>query len=165
MNDVEEVSLHFPGIERAGAEEKWIAAEAPKGHPDWNSGGTYRHIKAEPIEYDKDVKFRLNSWSYDYPCFTKPFYYGRAANGMVFILMFNKTFTQDDQIRFSLFKFKVPRHPRPAWDFQYVINNVEEEKEYGFKGRLVWKRFISAEDCLKKYEKWYSETTSLKEIK
>jgi len=55
---------------------------------------------------------------------TKPFYYGRAEQGMVFILMFHKTFSQDDQIRFSLFKFKVPRHPRPAWDFQYVINKV-----------------------------------------
>ncbi len=159
MNDVEEVPLNFLGVEHAGGEEKWIAAEAPKDHPDWNSGGTYHHVKADSLEYDKDMNFRLNSWSYDYPRFTKPFYYGRAAHGMVFILMFNKTFTQDDQIRFSLFKFKVPKHPRPAWDFQYVINKVEEEKEYGFKGRLVWKRFISAQDCLREYEKWHSETT------
>ncbi len=158
MNDVEEVSLNFPGVEYAGGEEKWIAAEAPKGHPDWNSGGTYRHANATALEYDKDMQFRLNSWSYDYPRFTKPFYYGRAKRGMVFILMFNKTFSQNDQIRFSLFKFKVPRHPRPAWDFQYVINKVEEDREYGFKGRLVWKRFVSAQDCLKEYEKWQSES-------
>ena len=78
----------------------------------------------------------------------------------VFILMFNKTFTQDDQIRFSIFKFKVPKHPRPAWDSQYVINKVKEDKEYGFKGRLVWKRFVSAKDCLREYEKWQSETTN-----
>jgi hypothetical protein len=158
MNDVEEVSLNFPGVEYAGGEEKWIAAEAPKGHPDWNSGGTYRHANATALEYDKDMQFKLNSWSYDYPRFTKPFYYGRAERGMVFILMFNKTFSQNDQIRFSLFKFKVPRHPRPAWDFQYVINKVEEDREYGFKGRLVWKRFVSAQDCLKEYEKWQSES-------
>lgn len=160
MNDVEEVSLNFPGVEYAGGEEKWIAAEAPKGHPDWNSGGTYRHANATALEYDKDMQFKLNSWSYDYPRFTKPFYYGRAERGMVFILMFNKTFSQNDQIRFSLFKFKVPRHPRPAWDFQYVINKVEEDREYGFKGRLVWKRFVSAQDCLKEYEKWQSESTA-----
>ena len=160
MNDVEKVSLNFPGVEYAGGEEKWIAAEAPKGHPDWNSGGTYRHANATVLEYDKDMQFRLNSWSYDYPRFTKPFYYGRAERGMVFILMFNKTFSQNDQIRFSLFKFKVPRHPRPAWDFQYVINKVEEDREYGFKGRLVWKRFVSAQDCLKEYEKWQSESTA-----
>lgn len=159
MNDVEEVSLNFPGVEYAGGEEKWIAAKAPKGHPDWNSGGTYRHANATALEYDKDMQFRLNSWSYDYPRFTKPFYYGRAERGMVFILMFNKTFSQNDQIRFSLFKFKMPRHPRSAWDFQYVINKVEEDREYGFKGRLVWKRFVSAQDCLKEYEKWQSEST------
>jgi hypothetical protein len=154
MNDVEEVPLNFPGVEHAGGQEKWIAAEGPKGHPDWNCGGTYRHINAAPLEYDKDMNFRLNSWSYDYPRFTKPLYYGRAAHGMVFILMFDKTSTQDNQIRFSLFKFKVPKHPRPAWDFQYVINNVKKDREYGFKGRLVWKRFVSAEDCLEEYTCW-----------
>ena len=158
MNDVQEVPLNFLGVEHAGGREKWIAADAPEGHPDWNSGGTYRHMKAEPLEVDRDVAFRLNSWSYDYPRFTKPFYYGRAGQGMVLILMFNKTFSRDDQIRFSLFKFKVPKHPRPAWDFQYVINKVEKDREYGFRGRLVWKRFVSAQDCLKEYEKWRSES-------
>lgn len=158
MNDVQEVPLNFLGVEEAGRREKWIAADAPEGHPDWNSGGTYRHMKAESLEVDRDVAFRLNSWSYDYPRFTKPFYYGRAGQGMVLILMFNKTFSRDDQIRFSLFKFKVPKHPRPAWDFQYVINKVEKDREYGFRGRLVWKRFVSAQDCLKEYEKWRSES-------
>ena len=161
MNDVEEIPLNFLGVEHAGGQEKWIAAEAPKGHPDWNSGGTYRHANAVALEYDKDMQFRLNSWSYDYPRFTKPFYYGRAGQGMVFILMFNKAFSQDDQIRFSLFKFKVPRHPRPAWDFEYVINKVEKDREYGFKGRLVWKQFISPQDCLEEYEKWQSESIAV----
>jgi hypothetical protein len=58
----------------------------------------------------------------------------------------------------SLFRFKVPKHPRPTWDFQYVVNKVERDREYGFKGRLVWKRFVSAQDCLKEYEKWRSES-------
>ncbi len=79
---------------------------------------------------------------------------------MVLILMFDKAFTLTDQIRFSLFKFKVPRHPRPAWDFQYVVHKVEKDREYGFKGRLVWKRFISAQDCLEEYEKWQSRTAA-----
>jgi hypothetical protein len=94
-----------------------------------------------------------------YPRFAKPFYYRRAAHGMAFILLFNKTFTLDDQIRFSLFKFTVPKYPHPAWDFQYVINKIEKDKEYGFEGRLVWKRFINAQDCLREYEKWRSEMT------
>jgi len=62
--------------------------------------------------------------------------------------MFDKTSGPDDQIRFSLFKFNVPRRPCPAWDFQYVVNKVEEDREYGFKGRLVPKRFVSVQDCL-----------------
>ena len=43
----------------------------------------------------------------NYPRFTKPFYYGRAPKGMVFILMFNKMYSAEDEIRFSLFNFKV----------------------------------------------------------
>jgi len=37
-----------------------------------------------------------------------------------------------------------------------VIRRIEEEKEYGFKARLVWKKFVSPEDCLKEYETWRS---------
>ena len=73
---------------------------------------------------------------------------------MAFVLMFDKMHGEEDEVRFSLFKFKVPRFPRPAWDFQYVIHKVEENKEYGFKARLVWKKFVSPEDCLKEYETW-----------
>jgi hypothetical protein len=154
MNDVENVAINFRGIEAANQDEKWIKADAPKGHRDWNQGGTYRSLPAGDVDYDRDHNFKLNSWSYDYPRFTKPFYYGRAAKGMVLILMFNKMFTEEDEIRFSLFKFKVPRFPRPAWDFQYVIHKIQEGKEYGYKARLVWKKFVSPDDCLKEYETW-----------
>lgn len=154
MNDVADVSLHFRGIAGANQPEQWIAADAPKGHPDWNQGGTYRSAPAADLAYDADHNFKLNSWSYDYPRFTKPFYFGRAAHGMVFMLMFNRMYTETDEVRFSLFKFKVPRVPRPAWDFQYVIRRIEEGKEYGFEARLVWKKFVSAEDCRMEYETW-----------
>lgn len=53
-----------------------------------------------------------------------------------------------------MFKFKVPRRPRPAWDFQYVIHKVEEGRPYGFKGRLIWKKFVSPEDCQEEYRLW-----------
>jgi hypothetical protein len=130
------------------------AADAPKDHRDWNQGGTYRSASASDLEYDSDHNFKLNSWSYDYPRFTKPFYYGRTAKSMAFMLMFNKMYTEDDEIRFSLFKFALPRFPRPAWDFQYVIQNIQAGKEYGFKARLVWKRFVSPADCLEEYTAW-----------
>ena len=112
---------------------------------------------AAPLEYDAEHNFKLNVWSYDYPRFSKPFYYGRARGGMVLILMFNKMVSEAEEIRFSLFKFKVrAQSRRPAWDFQYVIHQVEEGKQYGYKGRLVWKKFVSPDDCMKEYEKWNS---------
>ena len=154
MNDVAEVPIHFRGVAAAGENEKWISADAPPGHPDHNHGGTYRSLLAQDLEYDANHNFKLNLWSYDYPRFTQPFFYGRASNDMVFILMFDQMHSAEAEIRFSLFKFKLPRRPRPAWDFQYVIHKVEEGRAYGFKGRLVWKKFVSAEDCWAEYRRW-----------
>lgn len=165
MNDVAEIPFHFLGIDQPGGKEKWISANAPPGHADWNKGGTYLHADGNHLKYDDAMKFRLNNWSYDYPRFTKPFYYGHSKNGMVFILMLDRTVSATDQVRFSLFKFMAPELPKdkpkhPARDFQYVINNVEAGKEYGFRGRLVWKKFISRDDCLKEYEAWKSGLAS-----
>jgi len=154
MNDVAEVPLQFRGIAKPGENEQWIQGDGPQSHPHWRGGGTYRNTQAEAVEYDDDLEFRLNSWSYDSPRYTKPFYYGKAANDMAFILMFDKAHRPEDEIRFSIFKFKLDRGPRPAWDFQYVVHKVEQGKTYGFKGRLAWKKFVSAEDCLREYETW-----------
>jgi hypothetical protein len=154
MNDVDDVTLHFRGYGSQDGAETWIAADAPAGHSDWNGGGNYCALAAEDLKYDDNVRFRLNSWSYDWPRIAKPFFYGRAGRDMTLILMFDRLNTERDQIRFSLYKFKLPKHPRPAWDFQYVINRVESGAEYGFRGRLVWKKFVSPEDCLDEYERW-----------
>lgn len=154
MNNVEQVALNFRGVAGPNESEQWIAADAPSGHPDWNQGGTYRSATAEDLIYDADHNFKLNTWSYDYPRFTKPFYYGRAAGGMTLMMMFNKIYSPDDEVRFSLFKFKIPKFPRPAWDFQYVIRNIQQSREYGFQARLVWKKFVSPDDCLHEYETW-----------
>ena len=165
MNDVAEVPIHFRGIAAAGAEEQWIQAGAAPGHPDYNQGGTYRSLPAQDLPYDTNHNFKLNLWSYDYPRFAQPFYYGRASHGMVFILMFDRMHSAEDEIRFSLFKFKVPRRPRPAWDFQYVIHKVEAGRPYGFKGRLVWKKFVSAEDCQNEYQRWRAALPPGREIR
>jgi hypothetical protein len=154
MNDMEQVAINFLGTEKPGDAEHWIAADAPSGHADYNGGGSYRAASSPPLEYDADHNFKLNLWSYDQPRFTRPFYYGRAARGMVVLLMFDGAYNQQDEIRFSLFKFKVPKFPRPALDWQYVIHKVEAGREYGFRGRLVWKKFVSPEDCLAEYERW-----------
>jgi hypothetical protein len=131
MHDVEDLALHFRGQTGPDAEESWIAADVPPGHPDWNQGGTYRSLDAADLTYDADHNFRLNSWSYDWPRFTQPFYYGRATHGMTLMLMFDRLHSDVDEIRFSLFKFKTKRHPRPAWDFQYVIKGIETGRSTG----------------------------------
>lgn len=154
MNDVDDIAIHFLGRQSPQGDDGWVAADAPRGHAVWNGGGTYRALNATDLKCDDDVTFRLNTWSYDWPRIAKPFYYGRAGNGMVLMLMFDRLSSERDQIRFSVFKFKLPKHPRPAWDFQYVINKVEAGCEYGFRGRLVWKKFVSAEDCASEYEHW-----------
>ena len=56
-------------------------------------GRWYRSSRAADLDYDADHNFKLNSWSYEWPRFTQPFYYGRAARDMVFMLMFNKMFS------------------------------------------------------------------------
>jgi hypothetical protein len=154
MNDVVDPAIHFRGIQGPGGEEQWVDGDAPPGHPRWNGGGTYIQRDASALPYAPDLRFNLNTWNYEYPRYTLPFYYGRAAHGMVFMLMFDRACTQRDEIRFSLFKFKLKQFPRPAWDFEYVIHHVEQDREYGYRARMVWKRFISADDCLAEYRTW-----------
>ena len=77
-------------------------------------------------------------------------------------MMFDKSYTARDEIRFSLFKFKVPKFPRPAFDWQYVIHQVAAHQEYGFRARMVWKEFVSEEDCRQDYARWIQ---SLSEVK
>lgn len=154
LNDVPDVALHFRGVDAEDSAEHWITADAPPGHVDYNSGGTYRHRDAAPLEYDEDHNFKLNLWSYDNPRFTKPFCYGHSMRKMVFMLMFDRAHTAEDEIRFSLFKFKLPKLARPAWDWQYVIHRVETGREYGFRARMVWKPYRNVLDCLDDYERW-----------
>ncbi len=162
MNDVEKMALNFLGRDGPHAAERWIAADAPIGHADYNGGGTYRFADAPAIEYDADHNFKLNLWSYEWPRFSRPFYYARAAHDMTLIMMFDKTFSPQDEIRFSLFKFKVKKFPRPACDWQYVIHKVEAEREYGFRARLAWKKFVSADDCRQEFERWTAQLAAEK---
>jgi hypothetical protein len=154
MNDVADLAIHFRGVRGPDQPEQWISADAPPGNPEYNHGGTYTSQAARSLGYDTNHNFKLNLWSYDYPRFTQPFYYGLASHGMTLILMFDRMYNVEDEIRFSLFKFKVPRRPRPAWDFQYVIHQVQENHPYGFRGRLIWKKFVSPEDCQEEYRRW-----------
>ncbi len=95
---------------------------------------------------------RLSSWRCEYRRLTKPFHCGRAAKGMHDILVFDRASTPAEEMRFSL--LKLDRFPRQAWDFQDVIHPAEQDREYGYRARAVWKKCISPEDGLAEYPEW-----------
>ena len=59
MRPAPELALHFPGVvapDSAGldsARETWIPATAPNVHPRWAGGGTYRALRAAPLDHDE----------------------------------------------------------------------------------------------------------------
>jgi hypothetical protein len=160
MRSAPELALHFPGVvapdpaDLDEARETWIPAFAPNVHPRWAGGGTYRALRAAPLDYDERHPAELVLWSYDVPRITRPLFYGLAPDGMALIVMFDRLWSPEDEIRFSLFCFKDDLPPPPARDFQYVIRHIESGREYGYRARMIWKRFVSEADCLVEYERW-----------
>jgi len=161
MNPLSQIPLHFRGVSGPDEAERWIAVEAPATEYLHRHGGVYRSRHAKRLPIDADHQAPWNVASYDYPRFTRPFFFGRGEHDMVLILMFDRMHATDDEIRFALYRFQVKQDSRrPAWDFQYVIHSVKPQKQYGFRGRLVWKKFVSREDCLAEYERWSRQITA-----
>ncbi|MBQ17211.1 MAG: hypothetical protein CMJ65_08800 [Planctomycetaceae bacterium] len=144
MHQLQDVGIHFRGVDNANGEEQWIRANSMGG---WETG-TYLAAGASPLTFDSDHNMKSNLRSFDYPRFTQPFLFCRAANNMVLILMFDRLQSEHDEIRFSQFA--------PAVDFQYVIHGLKSEKRYGFRARLVWKPWVTADDCLREFRSWQS---------
>jgi len=140
MRRLDDIAIYFRGIDRAGGAEHWVRAASPDG------GRTYVAADAEPLEFDDDHNNRHNLVSFDYPRFTQPLLYGRCRGGMVLMLMFDRMVSVTDEIRFS--------HFVPAWDFQYVIHRVETGGRYEFRARLIWKPWVSEDDCLEEFATW-----------
>lgn len=34
------------------------------------------------------------------------------------------------------------------------MRRIERGKRYGFRARVVWKKFVSHEDCVAEYDQW-----------
>ena len=157
MNPLTDIDMHFRGVTGPDAREEWISVDAPPTDYLHRHGGVYRSRDSKRLPIDDNHKSPWSVVSYDYPRFTKPFYYARADQGMVLIMMFDRMTDDEDEIRFAMYRFQVkPESRRPAWDFQYVIRRVETGRRYGFRGRLVWKKFESAADCQAEYERFAS---------
>ena len=155
MNPLTEIDMHFRGVTGPDEEEKWVSVQAPRTDFLHRHGGVYRSRDAKRLSFDDDHKSPWNVASYQFPRFTRPFYYARADHDMVLIMMFDRMATAVDEIRFAMYRFQVKEETRrPAWDFQYVIRKVEAGRRYGFSGRLVYKKFAGAADCESEYERW-----------
>lgn len=80
--------------------------------------------------------------------YTKSFFFGSFQN-----MAFAYFFEPSGLIRFS----QSPDGAgigNPAWDFYYTIPQPETEREYTFKGRIVYKPFTTAKDINREYKKW-----------
>lgn len=157
MNPLTDIDMHFRGVTGPNSEEEWVSVQAPQTDFLHRHGGVYRSRDSARLPVDDDLKSPWSVTSYEYPRFTRPFYFARADHGMVLIMMFDRMVTARDEIRFAMYRFQVKAESRrPAWDFQYVIHQVEADRGYGFRGRMIWKKFTSAEDCEAEYERWQS---------
>lgn len=148
MNSPEDSRIHFL------SQGEWFRYISPKHGVGSNIAPAY--VPDDALEIWPSVEGRRPfHWDRIERRFDQPFYYGRLGN-MVLILIFG----QPEWLRFfcsssgggaSLLLGK----SCPAWDFEWVIppGAYEVEKEYEFKMRLVYKRFVSDEDVLAEYEK------------
>ena len=144
MQQLEDVAIHFRGVTNAEEGEQWIRADSMGG---WEIG-TYLASGAAPLAFDTDHNMQSNLRSFTDPRFTQPFFFCRAANAMVLILMFDRLQSETDEMRFSQFA--------PAVDFQYVIRRLKLDQRYGFRARMIWKPWMTQDDCLQEFRAWQS---------
>lgn len=150
MNNVIDPEINFKGHVAPGAPETWV-----KSSPNVQGIGNYIAEQAIALPFDStDWALAINVPNVDRPRIAKPFYYGRTINNMVYIIMFDKLYSSEDEIRFAVARWKLPDDPRPAWDWAYVAKDVVDGKKVSFCGRVVWKQWVSREDCEQEYERW-----------
>ena len=115
MNDMEQVALNFLGRQGERTIGEWIAGRrAGKEHADYNGGGTYRARRCPAARIRRGPQLQAQLVELRSAPIHAAVLFGRVAHGMVLILMFDKASTPSDEIRFSLFKFKLDRFPRPG---------------------------------------------------
>jgi hypothetical protein len=134
-----DAGLYFYGIPSAGAPETWLRGDTP------NPGGSFLHTAASPLPVDPApaqnygfaTTYKGNLASVAYPRYTQPFYCdAQTATNTVWQMMFDRSWTVEDEIRFTQFKWNVKNGVGPpAWDWQYVVHYVVAGQTYGFRAR------------------------------
>jgi hypothetical protein len=136
-----------------GAESPAITFPSDGGLVSVVEPGTYIGRDAEHLEIAPGHDSPHNLAAHDAPRIDEPYYFGRFANGMVWVAMFDKLVAESDEIRFALFAFKGSQ--LPAWDFSYVLRDLAAP--CGFRARFVFEPFGGADDVADEFAAWSEE--------
>jgi hypothetical protein len=134
INAYDDVRLFYPKGESAG---NWR----------WSSVGKKPDIiLGEPVGFQ--IEFRR--WFTEKQAL--PLGYGRIGKN-VLIIMFSDPkvhlFVVDTGGHFSCSPVQ-----NPAWDFEWIAENYPSHRPMGFSGRLIYTRFQSKEQILRRYKEW-----------
>jgi hypothetical protein len=147
INAPEDKHIYFVGTEPGNEKPHWISAFSEK------HGVRSTHLpvgETQNLFFAEDFNAALASHFSDYR-FSQPLFYGHFRN-MVLIFMFDRS----EGIRFS----QSPTgggEKNPAWDFQFIVRNLEVGKPYSFRARLAYKPFQSSSDVVGQFMGWGEE--------
>ncbi|GMV99427.1 MAG: hypothetical protein AMXMBFR84_05660 [Candidatus Hydrogenedentota bacterium] len=165
MNHTRDRTIHFPG--KNGDVDGWVTFGEPTGDsetPGFETG-TVSHAGVPDLPYEDGAQ-TLNLIEHPTKKFTDPFYYGlvdgdgdKATDNdtMAYVMMFD----QREPIRFALWNFiksanGEPNPHSPAWDWQFVVREPELGKTYGYRARMMYVPFESADAIAAKFADWQS---------
>ena len=144
INTPSDRKVYFKGFEKDEKKAKWIAAYSEKH----GEKSTHKSVEDDhEFEFEDQYRMSLVNHFSDYR-YEKPYYYGRFHN-MVLAYLFEGS----DLVRLSQSPTGGGEF-NPAWDFQYIVPEVEAGKVYEVRVRFIYKPFVGAEDIEKEYEKW-----------
>jgi len=116
----------------AGAEQ-WIRGNAPDD-PGLVYGGSYRHELSPVLAFDPANVAPYNLAAYDWPRYTKPYFIVPLASGQMLQVIFDRTYSPVDEIRWPEMKwFK----GKLATDYTYIVRHPVSGRTYGYRGRLL----------------------------
>jgi hypothetical protein len=99
--------------------------------------------------FNLDLVKGISDFEYIYP-----FYFGRSGEN-VFVLMFERP-KASGELRFAQSPSGGGKG-NPAWDFVYFQRDYAVNREFCFRARAVYRKFNSAEDVARLYERWSGE--------
>ncbi|MCL4693191.1 MAG: cellulase family glycosylhydrolase [Candidatus Hydrogenedentes bacterium] len=159
MNHTRERRFYFYGMD--GDREGWLSFG--EDTEDGFETGTIAYHGVPPLPYEEGAQ-TLNLIEHPAKTFLLPFYYGLVDGDgnpethddtMAYVMMFDRK----EPMRLALWNFiknaagKFDPHS-PAWDWQFVIRDPVPGQTYGYRARVLYVPFTSAEDIRGAYEEW-----------